>query len=86
MSFQGSGLGLSLCKQVVELHGGKLTVISAKGHGSTFRVTIPFHVDSDYINKSSHSTSGNHIDSNANSFSAVGRSLRVLVVDGLRLS
>ena len=71
---------------MVELHGGKLTVISAKGQGSNFRATIPFHVDSDNINKSNHSTSDNHIDTNANSFSAVGRSLRVLVVDGLRLS
>ncbi|MCZ6539514.1 MAG: HAMP domain-containing sensor histidine kinase [Chloroflexi bacterium] len=38
---RGSGLGLVICKQIVELHGGKLTLRSARGSGTTFRIEIP---------------------------------------------
>lgn len=37
----GIGLGLSICKQLVELHGGTLTVSSAPGSGSAFSFTLP---------------------------------------------
>ncbi|MBP2241580.1 sensor histidine kinase YesM [Cytobacillus eiseniae] len=37
----GFGLGLSICKQLVELHGGTLTVNSAMGKGSVFTFTLP---------------------------------------------
>jgi two-component system sensor histidine kinase VicK len=36
-----TGLGLSLCKTIVEWHRGTLTVMSAEGEGSTFTVEIP---------------------------------------------
>ncbi len=39
--FGGTGLGLTLAKQLVELHGGSLGVESAPGEGSTFRFTLP---------------------------------------------
>lgn len=38
---QGSGIGLSLAKAFVELHGGKISVDSEPGEGSEFRVEIP---------------------------------------------
>ncbi|WP_246627574.1 hybrid sensor histidine kinase/response regulator [Paenibacillus solanacearum] len=38
---RGIGLGLSICKQRVELHGGTLTVRSAPGQGSVFRFGLP---------------------------------------------
>ena len=38
---QGTGLGLALTKKLVELHGGRVTVTSELGAGSTFTVKLP---------------------------------------------
>jgi two-component system sensor histidine kinase HydH len=37
----GSGLGLTIAQRIVEAHGGRLTVQSETGRGSTFTFTIP---------------------------------------------
>ena len=45
-SYGGSGLGLSISKQLVELMGGELRVASEKGKGSCFTVSLPVPVAS----------------------------------------
>ena len=38
---EGSGLGLSIAKRIVELHGGSISVTSKPGKGSTFSLRLP---------------------------------------------
>src|SRR5260370_34688187 len=40
-SIPGTRLALTIVKQIVEMHGGKIWVESALGHGSSFHFTIP---------------------------------------------
>src|SRR5467141_3720222 len=37
----GAGLGLSITRWAVEVHGGDITLESEEGHGSTFRISLP---------------------------------------------
>jgi signal transduction histidine kinase len=39
--YDGSGMGLTICRRIVERHGGDITATSTPGKGSTFVVTLP---------------------------------------------
>jgi two-component system, NtrC family, sensor histidine kinase HydH len=38
---EGTGLGLALCREIVQQHGGRIELIQQEGWGAVFRVTVP---------------------------------------------
>lgn len=42
--FQGSGIGLAICKKIIEVHGGRIEALSSPGKGTTFIIDLPNHV------------------------------------------
>ncbi|MCE8424037.1 MAG: hypothetical protein J5U16_08930, partial [Candidatus Methanoperedens sp.] len=42
--YGGSGLGLAITKELIELHGGKISVHSKYGEGTTFSFVLPISV------------------------------------------
>ena len=51
-SFEGSGIGLALVRELVQLHGGRISVVSELDRGSAFTVSIPLgssHLPADRV-------------------------------------
>lgn len=42
---RGTGLGLFICKQIIQAHNGKIDLVSRVGEGSTFRIYLPERVE-----------------------------------------
>ncbi|MCX6031060.1 MAG: GAF domain-containing protein [Chloroflexi bacterium] len=79
--YQGSGLGLALVKQLIELHGGWVAVESAPGRGSRFHVWLPAKRPPPTATPTHHST----LDASRSTLDAprseVSSARRVLIVD-----
>lgn len=51
--YEGSGIGLSVCKKIVERHGGEITAKSSLGVGTTFIISLPKRNNESFYNSCS---------------------------------
>jgi len=63
--YEGTGMGLAICRRIVERHGGDITASSSPGEGATFTVLLPMDRDGDTAaaaNASDSATSDHALD------------------------
>jgi signal transduction histidine kinase len=44
LEYPGTGIGLALCKKIVDNHNGNISVISSPGKGTTFTIILPINL------------------------------------------
>jgi len=79
---QGTGLGLALSKELIELHGGTMSLTSELGEGTTFRIELPTVEASDWSGSSAQDPTNekqevqtvSRINSDATKFADIGNS------------
>lgn len=85
-NFGGTGLGLVICKRICELMGGEITLVSEKGLGSKFTVTLPIEeVDPEEIDHIA--TPSGHVRHNAEELlKATKVPLRILLAEDIQVN
>jgi signal transduction histidine kinase len=53
--YEGTGIGLALCKKIVEEHNGFISARSAINKGSTFIISLPLHFGKNQVKEQEYS-------------------------------